>query len=250
MGVCMQVPNIAKRIVQALETEYLGTVQRELARTIAALASRRSEPLRRAGAIEMLACLLQEPGSAAAGEAALGLMNLVLRGREREKLLERGVVETLVQLLGDRRASGYAAGALANLAAGSEKVACAALSAGAAHALAKLIGNYKERDLPDSESVMEWAVGALGGLAQHDGGGKVLAAVLDVGVLEFIMQMLLHNHGMGQELALFLLWSLREIEEKELRRGLPGASEQLRRLCSKLSAGPMRDFALRLAELC
>jgi len=248
--VYMQAPNIAKRIMQALETEYLGTVQRELARTLAALASRRSQPLRRAGAIEMLACLLQDPGSEAAGEAALVLMNLALRGRDREKLLERGVVETLVQLLGDGRASGYAAGALANLAAGSEKVACAALRAGAAPALVKIIGDYKERDTLGSESVMEWAVGALGGLAQHDGGGMVLAAVVDGGVLESIMQMLLHNHGMGQELALFLIWSLREIEEKELRHGLSGASEQLCKLCSKLSAGPLRDFALRLAELC
>jgi len=248
--VYMQAPNIAKRTVQALETEYLGTVQRELARMLAALASRRSEPLRKAGAIGILACLLQDPGSEAAGEAALGLMNLVLRGPEREKLLECGVVERLVRLLGDGRASGYAAGALANLAAGSAKVACAALSAGAAHALAKIIDDCKGRDHAGSESVMEWAVGALGGLAQHDGGGLVLAAVLDGGVLEPIMQMLLHNRGMGQELALFLVWSLREIEEKELRCELSGASEQLHRLCSKLSIGPLRDFAFRLTELC
>jgi len=248
--VYMQVPNIAKRIVQALETEYLGMVQRELARTLAALASRRSEPVRRAGGVEMLACLVQEPGSEAAGEAARGLMNVALRGRDREKLMERGVVETLVQLLGDGRAGGYAAGALANLAAGSEKVACVALSAGAAHALAKIIGKNKERDVPGSKSVTEWAVGALGCLAQHDGGGMVLAAVLDGGVLEAIMQMLLHDQRMGQELALFLIWNLREIEEKELLRRLSGACEQLRRLCSKLSEGPLKDFALRLAELC
>lgn len=248
--VYMQTPNIAKRTVQALESEYLGTVQRELARTLAALASRRSEPLRRAGAIEMLACLLQDSGSEAAGEAALLLMNFVLREREREKLLERGVVETLVRLLGDERVDGHAAGALANLVAGSKKVAFAALSAGAAPALAKIIGGCKVKAVPGSESVMEWAVGALSGLAQYDGGGMVLAAVLNEGVLESIMQMLLHDRGMGQELALFLLWSLRGLEEKELRSGLPGGSEQLCRLCSRLSAGPLRDFALRLAKLC
>lgn len=254
-NVFMEVPDLAKKLVYVLETEYSASIQRQMARAVALLASRRAEPVRKAGGTEPVAALLEELEEELAWEPALGLMNLAPVGKEREELVARGTLARLVRLLESPEARGYAAGALANLTAGCRGAAEAAIAAGAVPLLATLLTEadadgavYAEGTSPHVRDTLEWAAGCLGTLAEYGGGG-VQAQIVEGGAREPLVRLLTRGRGVGQELALFALSALKSPGEAELRGLLLDAAEPLQDLISRLYEGPLRDRALSLQRL-
>ena len=76
--------------------------------------------------------------------ASMGLLNLALVAKDRDKLLKKGLVSRLVPLLCHPQAGHFAAGALANLTAGSKTAARQATEAGAVKLLVDSLQNLCE----------------------------------------------------------------------------------------------------------
>lgn len=77
----------------------------------------------------------------------MGLLNLALVAKDRDKLLKKGLVSRLVPLLRHPQAGHFAAGALANLTAGSKTAARQAAEAGAVKLLVASLQNLCEEQL-------------------------------------------------------------------------------------------------------
>lgn len=77
----------------------------------------------------------------------MGLLNLALVAKDRDKLLKKGLVSRLVLLLRHPQAGHFAAGALANLTAGSKTAARQAAEAGAVKLLVASLQNLCEEQL-------------------------------------------------------------------------------------------------------
>lgn len=242
-----------------LERETSIATKRHLARALALLASREASrvAVKDAGAAELFATVLEKEK---ASEAALGLLNLAPTTADRRSLLKRGVVKQLVGLLEDFEAGYYAAGALANITAGSPEAAGEATAAGAVPILLTMLrdvdadgGAYGEGAPASSREVLEWVAGALGNLAEF-GGASVRTGVTEGGALEPLVRLLVRAPGVGQELAAFVLGALAEQCEREVRLQLAeaeGVAEALHEVVGRLPEGRLRvrtQGLLRLAK--
>lgn len=269
-SVSMALPDLARKLVSALETECSSKAQRQMLRGLALLASRRGDTVRRAGGLEVMSTALDElPEGEHAWEPFLGLLNLAPKSSTaREDLLlpqssssrssssssssrfkgDRGnaLMQGLVRGLGEPGTSRYyAAGALANLTAGAPRAADAALSAGALEPLLQCLVDAKS-----PQEARTWAAAALGQLLTAPGSGAALRRrSMDVGALGALLSLL---KGSNQELALFALLALSTGELELLQDGFlhaGGSVQKVRDLAAQMQDGRLRDDAQSLLRL-
>lgn len=232
--VALEAPDLARRLLYAMQTEYHSGVRRSLARTLAMVASRQSDAVGR-GASELAAALEEH-----AAEMSVALMNLAAAPAQRRRMLDAGVVPSLVAALSraaSQRSHGHTAGALANLLVGSKEACDAAAAGGAAEALALLLPLARAE--PRGLAYLAAAVGHLADLGPR----RVRAAL--AGSAATLVDLL---RAEEQHVALFALSALATTQGDVVREALSSADAHvsLARLRQRLAT----EKSLVLCRLC
>eukprot|EP00439_Symbiodinium_sp_Y106_P076311 s815_g15.t1 len=255
--VFLEIPDLPRRLAflltnkkQPLET----STRRHLTRAIALLASREASrvSVKESGAPEALLALTDQSGLAR--EASRALLNLAPVAKDRDKLLKKGILPKLVTLLRSPEARDVAAGALANLTAGSKAAAVEAARLGALSLLAPQLKQACEsRDENMTYEVL--------GFAENDAPVWILAAIAhivdlvdtpgarrDAGAAVPCMCLLTcQGEGSVKELGIFALGAM--AKSPELLRPAVADWPGLREACASMSVSPLLDRA-KLVQRC
>ncbi|CAE7285774.1 unnamed protein product [Symbiodinium sp. CCMP2592] len=255
--VFLEIPDLPRRLAflltnkkQPLET----STRRHLMRAIALLASREASrvSVKESGAPEALLALMDQSGLAR--EASRGLLNLAPVAKDRDKLLKKGILPKLVTLLRSPDARDVAAGALANLTAGSKAAAVEAARLGA---LSLLAPQLKQACEPQDENMIYEVLG----FAENDAPVWILAAIAhivdlvdtpgarrDAGAAVPCMCLLTcQGEGSVKELGIFALGAM--AKSPELLRPAVADWPGLREACAAMSVSPLLDRA-KLVQRC
>lgn len=277
--VSMEVPDLAKRLVYLLHTEYNLAIQRASSRTLGLLASRQCEAVRKAGGIDPLLAVLK---GSPCPEAALAVLNVAAAPAARRELLDLGAVEALGKLLfrgaddsfGEPlqqdavQMASYAAGALANLTASSPEASRRALAAGAVAALSGLLAAGRSDveanswasatlghvlSAPSAPSVPPRAAARAAAAAAAAAAGAPVRGAVDAGALEALAGLLSAQHASAHELAIFGLFVVSQSMEPAVREALlrsRGTVHALRAMVDRHGeVGALRDRACHLLKI-
>ncbi|CAJ1407653.1 unnamed protein product [Effrenium voratum] len=249
----LELPDLPRRLSFLLSNQKAplpAATRRHVARALALLSSREASrvAVKESGAPEALNQLLAE-AEPLAKEAAFGFLNLALVSKDRDKILKKNLAERLVNLLPSPEAGPYAAGALANLTAGSACAARAALRAGAVRGLRQqLLRSCQEHEVTGQgfslegsveKSAAVWVLGALGhilDLSQDPAAVREAAAAVQPAC-----EVLRSGEGAVRDIAVFCLAALDAGSPNAPLPALPNLEEALAKV-----EGPMREKALQL----
>ncbi|CAE7544239.1 unnamed protein product [Symbiodinium pilosum] len=255
--VFLEIPDLPRRLAflltnkkQPLET----STRKHLSRAIALLASREASrvSVKESGAPEALLGMAE---GNAAKEACRGLLNLAPVAKDRDKLLKKGILPKLVTLLRAADVRDVAAGALANLTAGSKSAATEVARLGALSLLAvqlKEVCALREEDaryevLGSAENdAPVWVLGAIAHIVdlvdtpgvRRDAGPAV----------PFMCQLTCQGEGSVKDLGIFALGAMAKSPEL-LRAAVMPFAAALREVCAAVPAGPLLDRA-KLVQTC
>lgn len=258
--VFLELPDLPRRLAFLLnkKTPLPSCVREHVTRALALLASREASrvSVKESGAPEALWSLLDN--SDLAKGASMGLLNLALVAKDRDKLLKKGLVSRLVPLLRHPQAGHFAAGALANLTAGSKTAARQAAEAGAVKLLAASLQNLcEEHDVTGStlelsgsvEDAAAWVLGALAHLVELD---APRARAEAQAALPAMCRLLRWGEGSVQDLAIFALAAMARGDQQvqqELKRNLLSQGLELK-LRDITVEGVLKEKAVMLHRLC
>ena len=190
--------------------------------------------------------------------ASMGLLNLALVAKDRDKLLKKGLVPRLVHLVPHPEAGPFAAGALANLTAGSRNAARQAAEAGAVKLLVASMQNLcEEQDVTGApleitgaeDDKPAWVLGAFAHIVELVDSPQVRKE--SASAVPMVCRFLRFSEGSVNDLAIFALAALSKSWPLELKRQL--LSQNLEGKLQDLTLemeGALKEKALMLHRLC
>lgn len=258
--VFLEVPDLPRRLAFLLNKKapLPNGVRIHLTRALALLASREASrvSVKESGAPEALWSLLEN--FALAKGASMGLLNLALVAKDRDKLVKKGLIPRLVQLLHHPEAAVVAAGALANLTAGSKIAARQAAEGGAVKPLVSSL-----QRLCEELDVTGGTVELVG--SESDGAAWVLGALAHILVLNdtvevrqeaslatpAVCRLLRLGSGSVQDLTVFMLGAMCKYQQEMVRHHLLRESleAKLRDLIVEME-GSLKEKVVILHRLC
>lgn len=240
-----------------VQTPLPGPVREHLTRALALLASREASrvSVKESGAPEALWSLLDD--TVLAKGASMGLLNLALVAKDRDKLLKKNLISKLVRLLPDRDAGLFAAGALANLTAGSKTAAKQAAEAGSVRLLVALMQrlcdeldvtgqNVEILGAVDTDAAA-WVLGALAHIVELVDTAEVRRQAAEA--LPGMCRLLRVGEKSVTDLAIFALTAMSkggDLREVFLEQGM---EPRLRELTLEME-GPLKEKATMLHRCC
>lgn len=255
--VFLELPDLPRRLAFLLnkKTPLPSSVREHVTRALALLASREASrvSVKESGAPEALWSLLDN--SDLAKGASMGLLNLALVAKDRDKLLKKGLVSRLVPLLRHPEAGHFAAGALANLTAGSKTAARQAAEAGAVKPLVASLQNLsEEHDVTGSslelhgsvDDAAAWVLAALAHLVELNDARIAQDAKA---ALPAMCRLLRWGEGSVQDLAIFALAAMAKGDQQELKTNLLSQGLELK-LRDITVEGVLKEKAVMLHRLC
>eukprot|EP00438_Fugacium_kawagutii_P019124 Skav231195 [mRNA] locus=scaffold2432:28466:32405:+ [translate_table: standard] len=261
--VFLELPDLPRRLAFLLnkKTPLPSSVREHVARALGLLASREASrvSVKESGAPEALWSLLETD---LAKGASMGMLNLALVAKDRDKMLKKGVVKRLVHLLPDPQAGHFAAGALANLTAGSRSAARQAAEAGAVKRLVASMHSLCEEQGVTGASVeitggvdsdaAAWVLGALAHIVDLVDTAQVRQE--SAAAVPAVCRLLRLGQGSVQDLAIFALAAMAKNGEHkqpgELRRHLLDLEATLRTLSTEMENPGLREKAVMLHRFC
>jgi len=184
----------------------------------------------------------------------MALSNVSASAHERSDLLDGNVLALLAPMLGEPAACLHAAGALANIVAGSGEACSKAMAAGVPELLVDSLRSAVSA--PGQQSgdarTLERIVGALSRLAES-GSRQLKAAIVDTDALELLGKVLTSAKTQAiRELVVLTFFSLASAREREVLNSISGLEDNLRDLAAvteSQSAERAQDL-LRRVECC
>ena len=258
--VFLELPDLPRRLAFLLNNKKStlpNSIREHLTRALSLLASREASrvSVKESGAPEALWSLLDD--AALAKSASMGLLNLALVAKDRDKLVKKGLIARLVRLLPDQDAGYLAAGALANITAGSKTAAKQAAEAGSVRLLVASMKrlcceldvtgqNVEILGFVESDAAA-WVLGALGHIVDLVDTAAVRQEASEA--LPAMCRLLRVGEKSVADLGVFALAAMSK--GGELRKVFldEGIEPRLRELAGEME-GPLKEKATMLHRSC